>query len=708
MAAVIPTITPDSTAPSATSTLDRKSIQPLSGDPITHGWLKEAIQEGDRINRDDPSFDLAERAQRYVGGDQRSARDLVEDNLWYLPRTRFNESRRAVQAHVSALTDLKAVFQYTTGNRAFQYHGHILTKRAVAWYIQTMADLELADVVINGITTGTADCVVEYDPFAPGGGDTVLVSRDFRDTLPIRPGNFKDPQKWQGLTLRDEYTVNALRALYPTKAHLFRPSSDSWLATLMGRFKSTLNRIVSPTTGTLGGLRDSTYTQRPRSGDCLLYRTYLKDYSTNLTGREVVMGDPGTNWAYVVPPGDPLYPNGRLIVWTPDAIVYDGPNTYLHGQFPLARYMPWQVPWQFLGIPLLYDTMPINDAINSIAQDILLTFKQSVNPQVAYDRNQVGETFMATYDRRKPGTRIKLNGGLGDGIKDLPPVNLPPWALDFWRELFAKHESLTGTANFQALLQARQIPSGDTLQKYFEALTPEIRMEGRRFEAFLRPIAEMLKVNFFQFESTAKRLTILGEDGVSLQDFDFDPGQLVPAMTPEDEGYVPEFDASMPRSTRAKAMWRLITFTVSPNSLLAINAAEQKMLRVQLARMGYYDFWSLMESLEIGNVGQPPPIPLPPLEDPTPEQVMLSMAQQAMGQPAKYIIDPATGQVMELRVPQTVTERLLAQNLLGIGLTQNPAGRKATGQDMPQRETKTDQFGAPRETVSESEPSRNA
>jgi hypothetical protein len=284
----------------------------------------------------------------------------------------------------------------------------------------------------------------------------------------------------------------------------------------------------------------------------------------------------------------------------------------------------------------------------------------------------------------------------------------PPWALDFWKELFAKHESLTGTANFQALLQARQLPSGDTLQKYYEALTPEIRMEGRRFEAFLRPIAEMLKVNFFQFESTAKRLTILGDDGVSLQDFDFDPGQMVPAMSPEDEGYNPEFDASMPRSTRAKAMWRLLTFTVSPNSLLAINAAEQKMLRVQLARMGYYDFWSLMESLEIGNVGQPPPIPLPPLEDPSPEEVMQSIASQAMGQPAKYILDPMSGQVMELRVPQTVTERLMAQQMLGIGMTQNPAGRKATGQDMPQSQTKTDEFGAERQTVSESEPSRNA
>lgn len=705
MASVIPSITPGDSVPSATP--DRKSVTPPTGDPVTLGWLKEQVQEGDRINRDDPSYDLVDRAQRYVGGDQRSARDLMESNLTYLPQPRFNESRKATQAHVAALTDLKAIFQYTTGNKAFQYHGHVLTQRAIAWYIQTMADLALADVVIYGIVCGTGDCVIEWDPFAPGGGDTILSARDFRDTLAFRPGQAKDPQMWQGLTLREEHSVNALRALYPTKAHLFRPSSDSWMATLMGKFRSTINRVLSPTSGTLGGLRDQTHSQRPRSGDTILYRTYLKDYSVNLTGTRITMGQPGANWCYNVEPGDRLYPHGRLIVWNPDAIVYDGPNTYFHGMFPLARYTPWQLPWQFLGSPLLTDTMPINDAINSVAQDFLLAFKKSVNPTVKYDRNQVSETFMSTYDPRRPGSRIKMNGGLGDGVTFAEAPVLPPWAFEFWNTLIAQHEKLTGTANLQQLLQARQLPSGDTMQKYFEALTPEIRMEGRRFEAFLRPIAEMLKVNIFQYESTEKRLTILGDDGISLQDFDFDPGQLVPAMRSDDDNYMPAFDAEKPRADRARAMWKLLTFTVSPNSLLAINAAEQKMIRLQLARLGYYDFWSLMEALEIGNVGQPPEIPLPPLEEPSIEEVAQDQMNALVGMPARYMIGPM-GQVLEMRVPQTITERLQAQQMLGIGMTENPAGRKASGQDEPSMQTKTDQNGVERQTVSESENSRNA
>ena len=64
-----------------------------------------------------------------------------------------------------------------------------------------------------------------------------------------------------------------------------------------------------------------------------------------------------------------------------------------------------------------------------------------------------------------------------------------------------------------------------------------------------------------------------------------------------------------------------------------------------------------------------------------------------------YTLDPATGQIMEIRIPNTVTERLMAQNMMGIGVAVNPAGRKASGQESPQVEEKD---GGARTTVTES------
>jgi hypothetical protein len=250
-------------------------------------------------------------------------------------------------------------------------------------------------------------------------------------------------------------------------------------------------------------------------------------------------------------------------------------------------------------------------------------------------------------------------------------------------------------------------------------------------EGFLRSLAEQWKVNTFQFMTAKRRIAILGDAGLSLQDFDYDPGTLVPAMSPmksspgqpdpltgmegpptmaPDPQYVPELDASRPYSERAQHFQKLFVFTVAPNSLLAMNTQEGKMMRFQLARMGYYDFWSLHETLETPNVGTPPAIPLPPLTPPTPEEVMQAQLQAgaaALGvqipgmAPAKYIMGP-DGQILEIRVPMTVTERLMAQQMLGIGMTENPAGRKASGQESPKSETKSDGQGGQRQTTTES------
>jgi hypothetical protein len=150
-----------------------------------------------------------------------------------------------------------------------------------------------------------------------------------------------------------------------------------------------------------------------------------------------------------------------------------------------------------------------------------------------------------------------------------------------------------------------------------------------------------------------------------------------------------------------------------------MDATERKMMRVQLARMGYYDFWSLHETLETPNVGAPPAVPLPPLSPAPPDALaqILMQVQQTPGamqamvagamplpqyqDPASgrtFTLDQASGQILELRVPVTVTERLQAQAMMGIGQTVSPAGRKATGQEPPAQETKSDG----RSTITES------
>jgi hypothetical protein len=628
-----------------------------------------------------------------------------------------------MQAHVSAITDFKPVVGWK-GPPESQAQADLLNKYLLVEWITFMLDLDLGDTVKYSLAGGTGDLGIDWNPHIPLGGGHQFSARDCRDTLPLRPPpGSRSIQDWEGVCLREEHSVNVLRGMYPTKAHLFRPATETALGKVMGRFRSGLSRLLTPAdpldqiaSGTAATAR------RPRRGSIVLYRAYFQDRTRNLTGKPIPMGTPGSNWAYVVKPGEPLYPRGRLLVATDDLQVSDGPNTYWHGLYPVCRLRLWSVPWQFLGVPLFNDLLPVQDAINETVHDARLGIRQWVDPDITYNRNAVSEATMKLMDPRRPGKRVKTMPGFGSPWQkeDGPSAQVLSMCLELWTQLTTKFTDLAGTANLTALLQLRQMPSADTIQKYYEALTPEIRAEARNVEAFLRDFAQIMKVNYFQFLSKAKRVQILGSAGMSLADFDFDPNTLVPAKSPGQDGYTPELDPALTtRDERAEFIHQSLQFIVAPNSVLAMDASERKMMRFQLARMGYYDFWSLHETLETPNVGAPPAIPLPPLEPPPPT-VLPGLLQQAMANPAAlammgqggappqfqdpdtgrtFTIDVASGQLLELRIPTTITERLQAQSLLGIGLTQNPAGRKASGQAPPQQEEKSDG----RSTVTESE-----
>lgn len=696
-------------SPSGIAGLPPMTIDSLRGvgNPNTIGWLREAVQEGDRINRTDPSYEQMGRGMEYVAGFQSQTSVGGSGGPAYLPALQINESRRIVQAHASSLTDLQPAYAFKATNPAFVQQADLLTKLTTASWVTNMWDLILGDVIKYALCAGTGDLVNTWDPYLGFGGDISMSARDARDTLPWRPATHsRSIQSWEGLTLREGHSVNAMRGLFPTLAHTFRPTSDSLLTTLMGRARQMLARFQSPAGDTLAGLNQPAAVSKVRTGDILLYRTWLTDRTQNLTTSPIPMGTPGSSWAYVVPPKGYLYPYKRMILWTPDAILYDGPSTYWHGLYPVARLKLWDLPWHFLGQSILNDLLPLQDGINHTLQGALLALDKWLNPAVAYNRGAVSESFMRLFDPRRPGAKIKLNlDGLKEGFKlqEGPPPQVMQLALEMYQLLVGKMDDLSGTANFEQMLLLKQIPGADTIQAWQQAATPELRYEGRQIEAFLRDVAEQQKSIRFQYESNARRVTILGDAGLALEDFDFDPANLVPGLNPGDPGYQPEFDASKPRDQRAQAFLKTIIFVVAPNSILAMNSSEQKMMKFQLARMGLYDPWSLAEALDIPNFGAPPSIPLPPLNMEAAQAEVGAALQQPDGlallqAQGKYILDPATGQILEVRQPLTVTERLIAAQQMGLGLSENPAGRKSSGADSPKIERKSDG----RTTVTES------
>jgi len=673
-------------------------------------WIREAAELGEQINRSDPNYEKMDAAQEYVLGDQLG--DEWKALQKYLPQININETKRSIRRHVSAITDIKPVFAFKTDNPNFQTHSLLVNQLVVAWWVNTFADRALGNAIKYAGAGGSGDIRVEYNPHLGPDGDIELIASDPRDTLPISPSRDGIIQNWRGVILKEAWPLPTVVGKYPQYRQLIIPDSEVGplgISTVFTRFRRKMRGLIATHADPLAGLGTKAVTGVQKTDEVTLYKTYMRDNTVNTTAHPVLVGLPGSAWAYTVPPAGKLYPRGRLIISTPTVVLFDGPNPFWHGMHPVVRLQldPW--PWSHFGQPIVADTMPLSDAINRVSNDFLLAFEQWVNPRVSGDVNAIPRHMRNNFDPRKPGTKTWHNQILGEGLKIHDGPTLPPWGMDFLNFLVTKHNEQTGTANLDALLQLRQMPSDDTIEKFYEALTPEIRLEGREVELALRQIADMWIANCFQFYDMSKRTMIGGPQMQMTADFDFDPGNMIPAMAAGESGYIPQLDKDRPRDQRAQYFLKLFTFYVTPNSLIALNAQQEQMKYVQLARAGLIDIWTLLGKMEIPNVGEPPVMPLPPLQPQVAQQAvaqqMQDMAMSAMtgqppqGAPSPYKLDPATGQIVEMRKPMTITERLMAQMQLGLGMQVNPAGRKASGQEPPKMESKD---GGSRQTITES------
>lgn len=684
------------------------------------GWLHEVVQEGDRINQEDPASEHADTMIDYVMGRQLP----TENRPSYLPEVVVNETKRSIRRHASALTDVKPVWGYRTFNANWQQHAQMLNQLTIAWWINTFADLTLVDVIKYAATIGTGDVAIEFDPYW-GAGEQVMTARDYRDTLPYRPGRSPSIQQWRGAVLREEHSVQALRAAFPDKAYLLVADAQAtpWGRGVFSKFRRALAKMRTPAGDGLDHLRREARTGRATGGGVTMYRMFFKDASVNMSSKPILMGEAGRPWSYMVPPGQKLYPRGRLMVATERTMLYDGPNQFWHGMVPAARLRldPW--PFNFCGLGIAHDQNPTQDAINRMANDFISTFDQWAHRGMVIDKNAMPDALARRLDTRKPGWKAMISTMMGKGIEVVDGPSLPPWAFEFFSWMVQKHGEMSGTANLEILQQLKQMPSEGTIQKFFEALTPELRLEGRYVELFLREVAEQVKFNFFQFYPTSRREQILGEAGISLRDFDFSPGNAIPSMDQsEGEAYIPQLDKARSEGARAEYFAKQFTFFITPNSVLALNAQEEQLKYLTFARMGFLDMWTLAEKFDIPNFGEPPALPLPMLEPPTEDPLLLLATN-----PGKYTLDPATGQLLEIRKPTTVIEKLLAQQILGLAMATGPAGataekggggggggarpgagRKASGESGQQMETKKNDDGTPRQTVTESSGSRNS
>lgn len=631
-------------------------------------WAQEALAEGDGFLRAQSGYDRFSDTIDAIMGDYVGK---ATQPSTFMQEVTYNYLGKVALDMVSAQCDIKPFWDYRTQNKAYEQQATLANKLAQAWWMGRHVTMRFADVIKYCLPMGSGYAVQQYDPYNNGfgggyqGGDIEMLGWDPRDVVPIRPGSFVSIQECAGVIFRSERTVNWIRAKHGDAAIGVKADRDSSIAQLN---KATRFSRLMSTLGLRSGFMDNLFSSlggRPQAQSLNIptadyYQLYINDLSVNLSGTGVWMGlDPKsghkTNWSYYVPAvgeldkrtgkavtddpfdadGNPsrsrLYPRKRHVIFTKSTRIYDDTSIYWHGMFPVAKLTidPW--PWSWLGKSPLKDLMPLHAEMQKCMRIFSQHADRIKRPGIVADKNAVSREAMNRIDPERPGLKLRTNPiAGGKPIELLLEQPMDPFMKEYFELLRQGMNELSGNLDTSQITNMGQIPQLETMDRLIAAMAAANRLRSQVIEAFMSEFAMMLLMNFFQFYTQAQRIAILGQQGQTFEDFDFDPGSLIPAEV-----------AGETRSERAREFFRYFTFQIAPGSLLNSASMQDKLLYMTLARGGAIDLATLLEKLNIPNLGLPPDF------------------------------------------PSGILQRLQWQAQNGVGMAVSPQGRKASGQEAP-------------------------
>lgn len=553
-------------------------------------WREAARLEAVRTAKLNPE---AGRVPSYI--------DWLQGNQWDLRRARYrsklfdNRVDLARTDIISILTSGRPTIAVTTTVPEFTQQANIAEMVIQAEWQRNSSDLQLATAIDLGMLWGTS--FWKLGAAMPGMMRAIPCGPD--NVLPIQPG--WHIQESSAVLYRTWKPVSWFKRVYPYRAAGIEREAQSYDVRTASPWQRPSNideytwNSMSPQMRRLMGTRVSPQ-EIPSRGmyqAVELQEFYIDDQSVNQSTRPVLMKDPYLptnqhNYWYWVQPGQRLYPRKRLVVFGGRRLLYDGPSPYWHGMYPFACLRLDPVPWSFWGKSFYRNLMPLNMAINETAAGVMDMIKRALNPVAITKEGAVPLTAWKEFFTDMPGAKMRM-GPLGDPSRDIrymeqPPI--PPWVFQFLQQyLIPEFDRLSGLVDMTQLAGKNQAPGGDTIQAMKDSFQTSVQLKGRRIEDFLRDAGVQCLSNVFQFYTAKQRMMILGSDGITPQDFDFDPGSLVP-------------NSAMERSSH----WRNFSMTVIPGSLHSGAKDRDKQTAMALYKMQAISRKKLLETLEINDV----------------------------------------------------------------------------------------------------------
>lgn len=460
------------------------------------------------------------------------------------------------------------------------------------WYKQSL-DLGLISVTDAAMLFGNAFWKIDaWTPgrmkFSPCGPDVVM---------PIQPGF--GIQESSAVLYRTYKTIGYFQRKWPERSADLQQEAvmpeehqgSTIFAKPPGISDFTWNAL-SPQMKYKMGLRVGGKLESPSNNSypvIELKEYWVDDHSINEGTEDVVVKDPYLsldqhNYWYVVKPMHRLYPRKRLIVFAGNRMMYDGPSPYWHGMYPFAMLRLNPVIWSFWGLSKYQNLIPLNKAINEIGAGTMDMIKRALNPQMLAKENSIVKDAFERFFPNMPGGKLKMTN-MSDVQRDvryMDPPQLPAYVFQFFQAVSSEFDRLSGSVDTGKMTGKKQMPGGDAIEQMRDAANPAIRLEGRYIEDFLRDTGTLAISNIFQFYTAKQRLRILGGNGLTWQDFDYNPGSMIPD------------------SERKEEHWMNFSMEIAPGSLLGTNKTQEKTAAMTLFKIGAISRASLLRKLDMG------------------------------------------------------------------------------------------------------------
>ena len=542
-----------------------------------------------------------------------------------------NQLKYNINKFCTTLAEVREIASYGSDIPVYKQMAEMLTKVSKAVYLESDFPYQILKVLQYATVMGIGYLwpKVRASEYGTGPREINFDALGLLDVIPVQiPSRTNDIQDCYACTIYDYMPIAEASARFPLFQGLLqtvgRNNYKSFIQAQRQDFASTwrYGQVGDTQTRSFGNL----YTE--------LRYTFIRDLRINTSGKEMMMGTPGTTWFYKVPTlGQPVfggirsgqpysrpamvedcrvYPNLRLMITSAglDRVMYDGTSFDWDSKMPIIQYTVDDWAWDSGGRSLVGDVASIETTIRKHERKIDQVLTARLNPPMGYDLDTNGGAKIEHFDIFEEDVRLGLAGGEPKkSFQSLLPeevkVDAENWNLV--KYLNDKEQAQLGLNDVGNLANIKMNIANDTADKMLESIGPIAKGIAMRLEKANKRVGERLKYLIVQWFDTARIVEYVGPDNIAMETFDYNPDDMVPGHLPDEKvnGIYPTTRSMYDKITRAKWFAKKLRLVSVPSTLLKITAMQRQLLMLQLKRGQAPLSWStVMKALDIMNWGE--------------------------------------------------------------------------------------------------------